>query len=48
MKHRVEICDSTNYESKIGKISSTNDLLFESRHLNDEFYKKVIKLLENL
>jgi len=47
MKHRVQSCDINDYLEKIMHVSSTHGLLDESRKLNDDFYEKTIKILEN-
>jgi len=46
LKHRVNICNKFNYMEKIQNISHCENLLEESRKLNDEFYKKVINIFE--
>jgi hypothetical protein len=47
MKHRVPICTNSNYLNKIDQISKSDNMLAESRKLNDNFYFKVIELLDN-
>jgi hypothetical protein len=47
LKHRVPICDTTNFEDLIDCASRSDGMLYESRHLNDLFYKRVIKILED-
>lgn len=47
LKHRVPICDTTNFEDLIDCASHSDGMLYESRHLNDLFYKRVIKILED-
>jgi exopolysaccharide biosynthesis predicted pyruvyltransferase EpsI len=46
LKHRVPICNTTNFKESINYASRSDGMLYESRHLNDMFYKKVIKILE--
>jgi hypothetical protein len=46
MKHRVSICNKSDYLDKINQVSQVNDLLSESRKLNDDFYKKVIEIFD--
>jgi hypothetical protein len=46
LKHRVPICNTTNFKDSINYASRSDGMLYESRHLNDMFYKKVIKILE--
>jgi len=48
LKHRVDMCNSSNYKLKLQLCNQTFGLLKESRTINDEFYKKVFKTLENL
>lgn len=45
LKHRVPVCDKTNYLEKIKNISYVYNLKEESRYLNDVFYKKVLDIL---
>ena len=47
MKHRIPVCNSKNYYKIINQISSTKGMLSECRKLNDDFYIKVIEMLEN-
>jgi len=47
LKHRVNICNKSNYIEIIKNVSYCENLLEESRKLNDEFYKKVISIIEN-
>lgn len=46
MKHRVSTCNKNNYLSRVYDVSSTVNLLSESRNLNNSFYKDVISLLK--
>jgi hypothetical protein len=46
LKHRVPICNTTNFIDPITYTSRSDGMLYESRHLNDMFYKKVIKILD--
>jgi hypothetical protein len=46
MKHRIPICDLSNFSEKINNISSTKGMLSESRKLNDDFYLKTIKIFQ--
>lgn len=46
MKHRVPICDTSNYMEKLESVSFSKDMLVESRKLNDEFYVKVKKIFD--
>ena len=46
MKHRIPICDLSNFSEKINNISSTKGMLSESRKLNDDFYIKTIKIFQ--
>jgi hypothetical protein len=46
LKHRVPICDVSNFSEKINNISSTKGMLSESRKLNDDFYSKTIKIFQ--
>lgn len=45
IKHRVPVCNKSNYLEKIKNISSVCGLKEESRYLNDMFYKKVLDIL---
>jgi len=47
LKHRVPICNKSNYIDKITNLSHTNNLLTESRSLNDLFYKKVLEIFNH-
>lgn len=47
MKNRVSICNESNHTEKIKTLSSTRGMLKESRELNDNFYKKVIKIFDD-
>lgn len=47
MKNRVSICNESNYIEKIKTLTSTKGMLKESRELNDNFYKKVIKVFDD-
>lgn len=46
LKHRIPICNTTNFKDSINYASHSYGMLYESRHLNDMFYKKVIRILE--
>jgi len=46
MKNRIPICNITNYFQKIESLCSTKGMLNESRKLNDNFYKRVIKIFD--
>lgn len=46
MKHRVPICDSSNYLKKLEYVSYPKNMLLESRKLNDNFYIKVINIFK--
>ena len=46
LKHRVPICDLSNFSEKINSVSSTKGMLSESRKLNDDFYLKTIKIFQ--
>ena len=46
LKHRVPICDVSNFSEKINNVSSTKGMLSESRKLNDDFYSKTIKIFQ--
>ena len=46
MKHRVNYCNKDNYITKLDISSKSQNLLYESRMLNDIFYNKVISILE--
>ena len=46
LKHRIPICDSSNFAEKINNVSSTKGMLSESRKLNDDFYSKSIKIFQ--
>jgi hypothetical protein len=47
MKHRVTICDESDYLEKIENISSAKGMLKESRKLNDEFYKQTMTVVSD-
>lgn len=47
MKHRVTICDESDYLEKIEFMSSTKGMLKESRKLNDEFYKQTMMVVSD-
>jgi exopolysaccharide biosynthesis predicted pyruvyltransferase EpsI len=46
LKHRIPICDLSNFSEKINNVSSTKGMLSESRKLNDDFYSKTIKIFQ--
>lgn len=48
LKHRVDICNHSDYKSKIEICNQTFGMLKESRYLNDQFYNSVLEKLENL
>lgn len=48
MKHRIPTCSGIDCLEKSTFISNTNEMLLESRKLNDEFYKQVIKKIIQL
>ena len=48
LRNRVHICNRHNYEVMVKNSSNVDGLIKESRFLNDMFYKKLIKLVNNV
>lgn len=45
LKHRIPICNAQDYKEKIYNLSNVTGLLEESRNLNDNFYRKLLSIL---
>ena len=48
LKHGINVCDEENYKKLLETSSHSVGLLKESRYLNDEFYTKVVNIVQNL